>query len=146
MSADSSRHVVGPHCMAVNRVNTSAHPDSAHCGKCHQPLLTGEPIDMRDDTLPTLIARSEVPVVVDFWATWCAPCRMMAPQFAQAAGQLKGQAVLVKVDTDANPELSRAHQIRSIPTLAIFKGGREVARQSGAMPVSALVQWVRQHL
>jgi thioredoxin 2 len=132
--------------MAVNRVSTSAHPDSAHCGKCHQPLLTGEPIDMRDDTLPTLIARSEVPVVVDFWATWCAPCRMMAPQFAQAAGQLKGQAVLVKVDTDANPELSRAHQIRSIPTLAIFKGGREVARQSGAMPVSALVQWVRQHL
>lgn len=146
MSADSSRHVVCPHCMAVNRVATSASADAAHCGKCHQALFTGEPIEMRDDNLPTLMARSDVPVVVDFWATWCGPCRMMAPQFAQAAGQLKGEAVMVKVDTDANPELSRNHQIRSIPTLAIFKGGREVARQAGAMPASALVQWVRKHL
>ena len=141
-----SLHVVCPHCHTTNRVAASDLTGTPDCGKCHQPLFTGHPVALDDTTFDKHIARSQLPVLVDFWAPWCGPCRMMAPQFEAAAKQLEPQVRLVKVNTEASQSLASRHNIRSIPTLALYVGGREVARQPGAMGAADIVRWAQAHL
>ena len=139
----SAQIVVCPHCQSANRIPTARLGDNPRCGKCKQPLFTGRPIVLTDQTFDRHLSRSEVPLVVDFWAPWCGPCKMMAPFFEQAASELEPHVRLVKVNTDENPMLAQRYQINSIPTTAVFKGGREAARQPGAMNLPQLLQWIR---
>lgn len=128
-----------PHCGATNRMPAERIDDSPSCGKCGQPLIDGQPIDLTDANFEAVVDETRLPVLVDFWAAWCGPCQMMAPAFKQAAAQLKGRALLVKVNSDENPELARRFAVRSIPTLVKIVHGREVGRQSGAVPAGAIV-------
>ncbi len=137
--------LVCPHCQSANRIPQARLGDEPRCGQCKQPLLTGRPIVLGDATFDRELSRSDLPLVVDFWAAWCGPCKMMAPFFEQAAAELEPRVRLAKVDTDANPGLSQRYQISSIPTLIAFKNGREVARQPGAMALPQLLQWIRTH-
>ena len=137
--------VVCPHCNAVNRLPAARLAEGGQCGKCHQALFTAKPVELIGATIDQHIGRSDIPLVVDFWAPWCGPCRMMAPVFAQAAASLEPRVRLAKVNTEDQPALADRFAIRSIPTLALFKGGREVARQSGALDLARLTAWVRTH-
>ncbi|HCK80557.1 MAG TPA: thioredoxin TrxC [Candidatus Competibacter sp.] len=141
-----SLHLVCPHCQAINRLPARRLGEQPNCGQCHRPLFTGHPVELTTATFPQQLARNDIPLVVDFWAPWCGPCKMMAPAFVRAAAQLEPQIRLAKVDTEAEPELGARYNIRSIPTLALFQGGREVARQAGAMGVADIVRWVRASL
>jgi thioredoxin 2 len=136
-------HVVCPHCAATNRVPRERLAEHPACGKCRQPLFTGHPVDLDARGFERHLAANDIPLVVDFWASWCGPCRMMAPHFERAAGELEPQARLAKLDTEAQQAIAARYAIRSIPTLVAFRGGREIARQSGAMDSAALVRWVR---
>jgi len=136
------KHIVCPHCDAVNRVPQDKLNDHPTCGKCKQPLFTAHPVELNANNFATHIARSDVPVLVDFWAPWCGPCRMMAPAYAQAAERLEPNIRVVKLDTEQAQQIAAQYNIRSIPTLALFKGGKEVARQAGAMDVNGIVAWV----
>jgi thioredoxin 2 len=137
------KHIVCPHCDAVNRVPADKLDANPTCGKCKQPLFTGQPIELDQGNFMRHIGNSDIPVLVDFWAPWCGPCKMMAPAFAQAAQMLESQMRLVKLDTEQAQQLAAQFNIRSIPTLALFKGGREVARQAGAMDARGIVAWAR---
>jgi thioredoxin 2 len=139
-------NVVCPHCEAVNRVPQARLADGPKCGKCRRQLFGGHPVALTDRTFDRQLTRSDLPLVVDFWATWCAPCKMMAPAYEQAAGHIEPRARLAKVDTEQNPLLAQRYAIRSIPTLAIFKGGHQVASQPGAMGPQQLVQWIETQL
>ena len=136
-------HIVCPHCHTTNRVPRGQLVSAPDCGKCHQPLFTGHPVALSEAAFEKHIARSQVPVLVDFWAPWCGPCRAMAPQFEAAARELEPQMRLAKVNTEEAQALGARLQIRSIPTLALFVGGREVARQPGAMGAADIVRWAR---
>ncbi|WP_455380221.1 thioredoxin TrxC [Acidihalobacter prosperus] len=140
---ENSTHIVCPHCDAVNRIPVGRLGDVPKCGGCHRPLFQGEPIPMAGASFQKHVARNDIPLLVDFWASWCGPCKMMAPSFAEAAKKLEPHMRLVKIDTEAEPALSAQFGIRSIPTLMLFKGGREIARQAGAMNTSNIVQWAR---
>ena len=137
-------HLACPACGSTNRVPDERLSDQPVCGKCKAPLMAAEPAALDDGSLPGFLARTGLPVVVDFWAQWCAPCKMIAPHFANAARQMP-QVRFVKVDTDACPEASARHGIRSIPTMILFDQGREVKRMSGAMSATDLSAWIRRH-
>jgi len=135
-------HVVCPQCDAVNRLAPGRLVDAPVCGKCAQSLFGGRPLDVDSVRFDKHVARNDIPVLVDFWAEWCGPCKMMAPHYAQAAQRLEPRVRLLKVDTERSQDLAARYAIRSIPTLALFRGGREVARQSGAMDAGRLAAWV----
>lgn len=135
-----------PHCHALNRVPAQRLAEAPACGRCHRALFDGKPVALGVDSFDAHYLRSDVPLLVDFWAPWCGPCRVMAPQFEQAAAVLEPQVRLAKVDTQEQPTLGQKFGVRSIPTLALFHQGREVARQAGAMPAATIVDWVRRHL
>jgi thioredoxin 2 len=137
--------LVCENCLAVNRVPRQRMGDSPVCGKCKQELLRAHPIELTDATFERFIGRTSLPVLVDFWAPWCGPCKMMAPAFAQAAQLLSPNVILCKVNTETSPQVAGAFRIQSIPTLALMLSGKEKARQSGAMNAQQLVAWVRAH-
>jgi thioredoxin 2 len=141
-----SVHVVCPACGAINRMPRARLADGGKCGKCHEKLFSGHPVSMDEAAFRRHVEGNDVPVLVDFWAPWCGPCRTMAPNFAAAAKRLEPQIRLGKVNTEEAPELASGLGIRSIPNLALFRGGREVARISGAMDAIRIAQWVTPHL
>ena len=135
-------HLVCPHCNATNRVPSDKLQAELNCGKCHQDLLTAHPDNLGETAFNAQLAKSELPTVVDFWAPWCGPCRTMAPAYEKVSQDLQGRARFVKVNTEDEQGLAAKYNIRSIPTLAVFAGGREIARQPGAMSAPDLARWV----
>src|SRR5690349_21255728 len=136
---DTLLHVACAHCRATNRIPAGRLADDPVCGRCGKPLLDGRPITLRDADFDAFVQKTDLPVVVDFWAPWCGPCRAMAPQFEQAAKQLKGRVVFAKVNSDDSPQLSQRYGIRSIPTMVRLQQGRELDRRSGALPLGQIV-------
>jgi thioredoxin 2 len=137
---------VCPHCNAINRVAATRLGDAPKCGQCHAPLFTAHPVELTAASFRRHLQHSGIPLLVDFWAPWCGPCKAMAPQFAQAAGTLEPRVRLAKVNTDSEQSLAGEFQIRSIPTMILFQGGRELARQSGSLGASQIVGWAQSRL
>ena len=140
--SEPNSHVVCPHCQATNRVPATKLTAAANCGKCAQQLFTASPHELNGQTVNKVIQKNEVLTIVDFWASWCQPCLMMAPEFKTAASQLP-QVVFAKIQTDKHEQAAAPYNIRSLPTMVAFKNGKEVARQSGALPSHQIVQWVQ---
>lgn len=140
--SEQNAHLVCPHCQATNRVPTAKLNATPNCGKCGQALLIGSPYELNTQTVNKVIQKNDVLTIVDFWASWCQPCLMMAPQFKAAANQLP-QVVFAKIQTDKYEQAAAPYNIRSLPTMVAFKHGKEVARQSGALPSDQIVRWVK---
>ena len=143
--SDANRplHIVCPHCAVLNRVPSERLAQQPKCGQCHRPLFTAHPIELTAENFDAHAGRNDIPLVVDFWAPWCGPCLTMAPAYEQAASLLEPHFRLGKLNSDAQPILATRYGIRSIPTLALFKNGRELARQAGAIGAPDIVRWVR---
>jgi len=140
----TSLHVVCPACNATNRIPGQRLADAPKCGKCHEILFTGSALELTDDSLKKHLEHNDIPVLVDFWAPWCGPCKMMAPAYEQAAATLEPHVRLAKLNTETHQQSAARFQFRSIPTLIVFQNGRELARQSGAMSAADIVRWARQ--
>ena len=145
-SADAL-HIVCPHCHTTNRVRVADMHNAPDCGQCHQALFNGHPLELNAASFDKHMGRNQIPVLVDFWAPWCGPCRMMAPAYEQAAGLLEPQVRVAKLNTEETQAIAARFNIRSIPTLGLFVGGKEVARQAGAFRTAQdIADWTRSHL
>ena len=140
-----AKHVICSRCLATNRVPEDRLAQGAKCGKCKTPLFQNRPIELNAGNFRKITSSNDLPVLVDFWAPWCGPCKMMAPVFEQAAQQLEPNMLLAKLNTENEQALAAQFGIRSIPTLAIFKNGRVVAQQAGAMDLGSLTRWAQSH-
>lgn len=140
-----SLELVCPHCDALNRVPTARLGDGPSCGKCGHAVLPAQPVNLTEQTMGRFIEKNQLPVLVDFWAPWCGPCKMFAPTFAQYASRYVSRVRFAKVDTEAEQALGARYNVRSIPTLALFVDGREVDRVSGALPPAQLQAWLARH-
>jgi thioredoxin 2 len=138
-------HLICAHCGAINNVPAERLGDNPVCGKCKKPIMNGTPLELNEAGFNRYVTKSDQPLLVDFWAPWCGPCKMMAPVFIQAAQQLEPQFRLIKVNTEIEQNLAGRLRIQSIPTLAIYKNGQEIIRQAGAMPLNDLLRWARSH-
>lgn len=138
--------VICPICATANRVPAEKLGGSGKCGRCSAPLFAGKPLDITAGNFEKHAVTSDIPIIIDFWAAWCGPCRQMAPAFEAAARELEPQFRLGKIDTEAEQALAGRFNIRGIPCLIMFSKGREVARNAGAMPKDAIIQWARQSL
>ncbi|MEJ2115962.1 MAG: thioredoxin TrxC [Gammaproteobacteria bacterium] len=139
-------HITCPHCNAVNRMPNSKLSQHPKCGICHQHLFVGKPLELSSVNFSKIINKTDVPIVVDFWAPWCGPCKMMAPIFEKAAASIEPKARLAKLNTETAQDIAATYNIRSIPTLVVFKKGKEVARQSGALDQQNLKRFVEANL
>lgn len=146
MSTSPSLQLICPHCAAINRVPESRLTDAPVCGKCKAPLLDGKVVNASDANFNRYIQQSGLPVLVDFWAPWCGPCRSFAPVYSELAAEMPTHVSFLKLDTEANQNTAAQRQIRSIPTLILFHGGREIARLSGALPKGQFKDWLNQQL
>ena len=142
----ASKHVVCSSCLTTNRVPEHRLGAGGVCGKCGKPLFTRKPVELTSANFNKIIANNDLPVMVDFWAPWCGPCKMMAPVFEQAAQQLEPNMLLAKLNTENEQAIAARYNIRSIPTVAIFRGGRVVAQQAGAMDMRSLTSWAQSQL
>lgn len=140
------RTIPCPYCDTLNRVPAERRAETGKCGKCGKPLFTGHPVALDEARFQRHAGAADLPLLVDFWAAWCGPCRAMAPVFDEAARQYEPRLRFAKIDTDAAQDLAARYGIQAIPTMILFQGGREVARHSGAMPAGALKAWIDRHL
>lgn len=138
-------HIVCPDCSAINRLPSARLKQNPKCGQCRQLLFTAKPLQLNSGNFEIQRTRNDIPLLVDFWADWCGPCKMMAPAFTQAAQLLEPQIRLAKLNTETEAAIGARYNIRSIPTLILFRGGQELARQAGAMNTQDIVQWVKNH-
>jgi len=143
---NNSLIIVCPHCDTLNKTLSSRIEENPKCGKCHNPLFNGKPVELTSANFHIHISKNEIPVLVDFWAPWCGPCKMMAPQFLKAALTLEPRFRLAKVNTESEQMLGAGHNIKSIPTMALFFKGMEKARQAGAMGATDIIAWARNHV
>jgi thioredoxin 2 len=141
-----TRNIVCPHCNAVNRIPGDKPASQAKCGRCHQALFTGKPFPVSAKNFATHIQYNDIPVVLDFWADWCGPCKVMAPTFERLAAELEPELRFLKVDTEAERELAARYNIRSIPMLIMFRKGKIVAQRAGASDAQSLRAWLQQNM
>ena len=141
----SAIHLVCPACGGINRVPSTRLHENPACGKCHQPVLDGRPVNLDNRLFERFISRNDLPVIVDFWADWCGPCKMMAPVFSQLAAEMADSVRFAKVDTEQARDISARFNIRSIPTIILFKNGQEINRVAGAMDQQNLRHWINTH-